>query len=95
MFRIYCSFQPEFKRANGSRHAQAVKKRPKQFRQGRGAWVVEYVQHVSLTHSPVVVRKISYPPSKVLMMCCPTPRRIGTRCSPRKLLAEYQAARRG
>lgn len=88
MFRIYCQFKPNIKRAAG---ADGVGPR-----QGRGAWVVDAVQEVNLMHSPVVVMKtIDYPPSKVLCLCCPTPRQPGTRCNPRKLLAEYQAVLRG
>lgn len=84
MFRIYCQFKPNIKRAAGGDGMGP--------RQGRGAWVVIAVGQERTETAPLI-RLSGTSGWRALGVACPTKRHPGTRCNPRKLLAEYQAAR--
>lgn len=82
MYRIYCRYEP------GYRHLAGAGKDSWHWK--RGAWRVQAVHGADQPEraGPVVSLHTC------VRVICPTPRRVGTRCSPRKLLGEFLAHRR-
>lgn len=76
MYRIWCSYEPNFKKAAGG-----TGKGPKQ---GRGAWTV---LNSDVSIAKKAVRYVGG--LGAVGILSPSPRRPGTRVSPRKLLAEF------
>ena len=89
MYRIACTFEPQHPRIAGRTTRQRTKAGGIVGHvERRGVWRVQFCRAKWTRYNSI------YAHGALLWMPSPTPRKVGTLVNPRKVLAEYQQARR-